>query len=512
MDYWKRLCPSHIYIVNPTTLIPPSIINKEYDLTTCEKFQISHTNAEGDFAVAPQQSIAAGSLILQEEPYAFEIRDDLEQRTCPGCLSTLDHNITISTTRCRQASCTWNLVYCSPSCETRYWFLLHMYVCPFRTEFRSKHSLLLAFQIWTKSIISQQSSFDSFSSTQSNNQLDSLVDNMDQHAETDLDRYRQEAKQISRLFIFSMNETKDMEDKLVRYQALIRCNGFGVQRRLISNYDASYTTGTNSLSSSSSSVMVSIGTVATAIYPLASKFNHSCQPNVIALFLGTQLQLRALRLIHPGQRLSISYGPLAANLPKSKRQQQLLDHYFFTCHCQACQVTPDQSISPECEHIYLCSSCKYTRISANESKCPQCGITIDWNKIHNMEETIETYRQHGLWDKVLKYQLNIYHDQALPIGKTYDQLARICHSTHQSKEAVLYCERSLRVVQSVYGESSPEAAEEMFKLCGLLITSRHDLTKAQYWIKKTRDLYYLLGLDQQLKDDIEELNAMIACI
>ncbi|KAI8341644.1 hypothetical protein BC941DRAFT_414075 [Chlamydoabsidia padenii] len=469
MDLWKRLCPSHIAINKPSST------TRQYDQHNQRVFsqqcRLTRTKTEGEFVIA-QQAIPEGTLILTEDPLVHQFHTTLIGVVCPGCLKSLKGIKHL--TPCRQSSCTWELTYCSSVCESAHWFKVHAYVCAFFSMVKRDPSILLALQLWTLHVSL------------------GLVDELDQHATTDLDHYHQGASFLTDLFRFSIHDTRTMRHDLIRYQGMIRCNGFGIQRRW---------TRTNNMTT------VTMDTVATAIYPLASKFNHSCQPNVLALFMDdTSLQLRTLRPIRSGQPLYISYGPLAANTIKSKRQDFLQDHYFFRCGCQACQVVPDPRLPSSIDQVYLCPHCNYKRICINTPSCPQCHSLIDWVEIFKVEKAIDYY--HGNWDKVLRLQQSIYHDETLAIGKTYDQLARVHHLSHRSKEAIHYCELSLSIVRSVYGEASPEAAEEMFKLCGLIATGEYDRTKARNWIRKTRDLYHLLGLNLQQKDDIEELDAM----
>merc|ERR1712136_9447 len=46
----------------------------------------------------------------------------------------------------------------------------------------------------------------------------------------------------------------------------------------------------------------------TALVPLADAFNHSCSPNAEVFEGTTTFQVRALRIIDPGEELTISYG------------------------------------------------------------------------------------------------------------------------------------------------------------------------------------------------------------
>ncbi|ORZ18706.1 hypothetical protein BCR42DRAFT_411443 [Absidia repens] len=467
MDCWKKLCPTHIYAFNSNGVRRDGNSTKISPILKSDHYNVNHTNDEGDFAVA-EHKIPGGSLIVQEYPYVFQIHDTHRKRVCPGCLSSLD-GIKPPTT-CRQSSCNWKLGYCSSRCETRHWFSVHMYVCPFREYFARNQHLLLAFQMWIRFITAQERMASKISATTKPVttdvlRLNTLVDNLDQHSEADLQRYKQDAVFLSQLFSFSVYDTKDLVEQLVRYQAVIRCNGFGIQRRMTANHSSRRDSEDRPV------LDVKMDTVATSIYILASKFNHSCQPNVLALFIGTQLQLRAIRPILPGQPLYISYGPLAANSPLLKRQEQLLEHYFFECHCQACQVVPDPRLPPTIDQIYRCPHCKYNRVCSMAPACPQCENSIDWNNIRRVERTIRMHQDGEEWDKVLELQLGIYHNKALLVGKTYDQLALQRYMSHRLLDACQYCEQSVQIVRFVYGESSPEAAEEMYKFCGIAIES-----------------------------------------
>ncbi|CAO3654005.1 unnamed protein product [Cunninghamella echinulata] len=379
-----------------------------------------------------------------------------------------------------------------------------MFVCRIPELKSSPSSLLLAFQLWMRSLKynnnhNQQQKVNNKSSS---SPIQNLVHHLSDHSKEQQQQYKEQAKWIADLFLlFSIHNHQKMEKDLIYYQAMIRCNGFGIQRKLIRHHHQQDTIN-----------KVTMNTIATGIYPIASKFNHSCQPNVLAFFHGSTLQLRSLYPISPNEPLFISYGPLAANMPTLKRQQFLLDHYFFTCHCQACQVINDPSLPPSAEHIYICTNCKYEKLKLENKICPKCNHAVDWIYLQKVEQEIKKYTKNGQLDKVLQLQQKIYRDLSLPIGNTYDQLAYQFHSLHQPLKAAQFSEKSLSVVQSIYGNSSPEAAEEMFKLCTILFSAAYDPRKLRYWIEKTRDLYNSLGLNHQLNEDIQELDSMLHMI
>jgi len=85
------------------------------------------------------------------------------------------------------------------------------------------------------------------------------------------------------------------------------------------------------------------------LYPNASYFNHSCEPNCTreATDDGT-LYLSARRDIEAGEELCVSYVPLFR--PREMRIAKLLREYGFRCQCPRCE-TPHLVCSVEsCRH------------------------------------------------------------------------------------------------------------------------------------------------------------------
>ncbi|KAH9578183.1 SET domain [Trypanosoma melophagium] len=74
------------------------------------------------------------------------------------------------------------------------------------------------------------------------------------------------------------------------------------------------------------------------IYTIGCLFNHSCEPNLQVLYSCVNdetLTVEAIRDIEPGEELLISY--IDESLPYPDRQQQLYEHYLFTCRCPKCE-------------------------------------------------------------------------------------------------------------------------------------------------------------------------------
>ena len=73
-----------------------------------------------------------------------------------------------------------------------------------------------------------------------------------------------------------------------------------------------------------------------SVYPRASYFNHSCDPNCYSERKGPVLFVVADAEIRQGNELTISY--IDTNQPRSARQTFLKQHYHFACQCQRCEA------------------------------------------------------------------------------------------------------------------------------------------------------------------------------
>jgi hypothetical protein len=76
---------------------------------------------------------------------------------------------------------------------------------------------------------------------------------------------------------------------------------------------------------------------ATALFPFAIFFNHSCSPNVGRMYNHQgNMEFFALRDIPKGQEATITY--LSLDLSRRERQELLKSVFFFTCDCARCEA------------------------------------------------------------------------------------------------------------------------------------------------------------------------------
>eukprot|EP00811_Abedinium_folium_P032819 NODE_5833_length_1730_cov_7.017467.p1 GENE.NODE_5833_length_1730_cov_7.017467~~NODE_5833_length_1730_cov_7.017467.p1 ORF type:complete len:511 (-),score=133.58 NODE_5833_length_1730_cov_7.017467:196-1557(-) len=89
--------------------------------------------------------------------------------------------------------------------------------------------------------------------------------------------------------------------------------------------------------------------VALALYPtLASCVNHDCQPNALLRFRdghAVELVVSAPAGVASGEEVTVSYGPMAASLPRRRRRAVLLAQYGFECSCRACTSAVPEDFS-----------------------------------------------------------------------------------------------------------------------------------------------------------------------
>jgi len=124
------------------------------------------------------------------------------------------------------------------------------------------------------------------------------------------------------------------------------------------------------------------------LYPIAALVNHSCVPNCVAIFSGSELRIRAIRPIKPGDEITISYTEIGDST--QERQKELLNHFYFKCNCVKCQDEELNSIVTG----YLCQN-KQCRGLVNSSttplNCSKCSGIVDKNyllEIHKKAKDI----------------------------------------------------------------------------------------------------------------------------
>uniref|UniRef100_Q4H2S8 [histone H3]-lysine(4) N-trimethyltransferase n=1 Tax=Ciona intestinalis TaxID=7719 RepID=Q4H2S8_CIOIN len=109
---------------------------------------------------------------------------------------------------------------------------------------------------------------------------------------------------------FTYDEMPDSDEEMAHLFAIIDCNAIGLNDHR------------------------GVQTIGVGIYPGISMLNHDCSPNCVAMNNGPRLEVRALRVIQPGEELCISY--IDSLETTEKRREKLKLQYYFDCECDTC--------------------------------------------------------------------------------------------------------------------------------------------------------------------------------
>ena len=122
--------------------------------------------------------------------------------------------------------------------------------------------------------------------------------------------------------------------------------------------------------------------IGAGIYALLSIFNHSCDPHVTRNFIGTRCQVRAIRNANKGQEVFDNYGVVYAVNPAEERSEKLVNQYFFSCRCQACNLSWPlfEKIPNNLREVGIkCNDCKL--LKEPKKGCSGCDNELDGVKV-----------------------------------------------------------------------------------------------------------------------------------
>ncbi len=91
------------------------------------------------------------------------------------------------------------------------------------------------------------------------------------------------------------------------------------------------------------------------VFVAASRFNHSCAPNVSRLRDGRRIVFVANRVVEAGEELTIAYVSLG--MGRAQRRAALLADYRFVCECDRCMDDKVVLVCEACEGEMLFGSC-----------------------------------------------------------------------------------------------------------------------------------------------------------
>ncbi|XP_054164012.1 SET and MYND domain-containing protein 4-like [Oppia nitens] len=450
-------------------------VSNELMPNASEMLTMTTSETKGRYIIA-NQDINLSDMLFIETPYASVLLPQYYINHCHHCYGKLVDKPMVPCLKCSQVR------YCSDKCVIDGWHECHEYECGYLDIMHDIGIAHLALRILLVCGVDKaiQLSSTSVSQTLSTPNSDaylsvwSLVDHTNDFKPEDSLNY----SLVAILLLFVIKKFELISSKSENYESL----GGIILKHILQLITNGHSIASMEFIGQSSNLCFQDRRIATAIYPTVSLMNHSCDPNVIAIYDKKQLIVRAAKPIAKGQEVMNCYGPHCKRMSLKDRQTALLEQYFFTCDCSSCSTGLEDK-----SRALQCNRCKDAIILDKESKdnriiCLNCkkddfdvkamlqnvqkGLTlladgsklIDNQNYANAETTL--LKSLEILDQVL-------YSKNRSLGKVKDELCRCYNQLEQWSKSVQYCRESVHIVTEVFGDSSIEMSNELIKLSEL---------------------------------------------
>lgn len=195
-------------------------------------------------------------------------------------------------------------------------------------------------------------------------------------------------------------------------------------------------------------------TLGIGIYSTASLFNHSCSPNCIVTFKGTQLCVTSIKHIESDTEITIPYVDIG--IPKIQRQKDLKSHFFFDCDCAKCLNNENENLVSNYKPM---ESFDFDLIDEIEGEFDHVQSLCE--KMKNNDEKIR------IMIDCLGQILTIYPKEHKKVLLLYYQIYETFRDLNLMNEAVIYLRNIVDVYKTIYPENWPIVGVKLFELAQL---------------------------------------------
>ncbi|KAJ3060849.1 hypothetical protein HDU98_003193 [Podochytrium sp. JEL0797] len=173
------------------------------------------------------------------------------------------------------------------------------------------------------------------------------------------------------------------------------------------------------------------GEVGVGLFPLASMFNHSCEPN--CSFVSSahgKLIIRTLRPVEEGEEVCVSYVDLCT--PRDDRRGKLLETKHFWCMCPRCEPSKESTLLAVDSYLdgLLCTDCKSPDAfhnSHDDFRCTHCS-----HQISKEQHTETSHDAEASYNNAYDLFKARYNDSAITAFHQFLDKARdVLHPGHQ---------------------------------------------------------------------------------
>lgn len=330
--------------------------------STSEALMVLYSQDSGRGLVA-MRDIEIGEILVVEKPFTSTLLPGFSLNHCNNCC----HRV-IAPVPCMECS---EVVYCNETCQKRAWDVFHKYECDILSAIRVADIGLghLAVRTVLKAGLDKLSKcskeapttekeimmagFDANGIYDSQNY--STVYNLVSHA-SERDTENLISRSLEAVYLLKCLEKTTFLGKaatssektlvgghILRNLQMLPCNAHEVSELALKPQNMP------------ESVTMEIGS---AIYPVLSLINHSCDPSVVRHSYGDNCVVRAIRNIPKGIEIFDNYGALYPLTPCAERREKLSKQYYFTCNCLACQDDyPLYFDTPGEVPVFKCENC-----------------------------------------------------------------------------------------------------------------------------------------------------------
>ncbi|XP_078536274.1 protein-lysine N-methyltransferase SMYD4 isoform X2 [Lissotriton helveticus] len=264
--------------------------------------------------------------------------------------------------------------------------------------------------------------------------------------------------------------------------------------------------------------------LATALFPVISLLNHSCDPNTSISFRGRSAIVRAAQPIRSGEEVALCYGPHRSRLMLSRRRQMLRHQYFFECQCHACLEELASNVRSSLDS-FICPKCKAPMQGEALLSCSSgvCGLTIPSERLVHQLRDLEQHvskavdlleaDKPGLALQVLadcrsRAQGFLCSEHVLA-ARIEDHLARAHAASGDWQSAAVHLRNSVRNVELRHGASSMELGHELFKLAQIFFNGRAMSEAMETILNAEQILTVHYGSQHELLQELQEMKACL---
>ncbi|XP_069800694.1 SET and MYND domain-containing protein 4 [Dendropsophus ebraccatus] len=309
------------------------------------------------------------------------------------------------------------------------------------------------------------------------------------------------------------HEMKIVGSAILHHMLQLQCNA-----QAITVMHEEYKESATSLVESSKS-----SRLATALFPVLSLLNHSCDPNTTVSFQGRHAMVRASTAIREGEEVLHCYGPHKLRINLERRQKLLKDQYFFVCQCEAC--SQEQMLRDDTRCNFCCPKCHSSLKGDDVLHCvsDSCAHWLRRDdvllRLQNLQcamDKAQEQLQNDHIDEAIRRLMSclsegkefLSHSHML-FGEIFDQLAQAEASKGNWAAAAGHLKKSIELVRQRYGPSSIELGHELFKLAQILFNGR-EVADALGIIMRARDILSMhYGPDNSMVQELEEMRTCL---